>query len=512
MFARSIDAIKAFLGPVLRDRRGAAAVLLAVALIPMVGAVGLAVDSSLGYLLKTRMGKALDTAGLAAGRVALDANAEEVAQQFFDANFGVSNESVQVEPVEFDLDPTFRFVTLSTRATTPTQFMRVFGQETMTVSARSVIQRETTGMELALVMDNTGSMWNSDTKTNIAGTPFEAMRDAALDLVDILYGDEDEIDNLWVSLVPFVATVNIGPTRTNWLAAGDVPTQASTGSSDYTHFRPSATNGGWKGCVKARAYPWDTGNSTPSAHPFSSFFYPKTSTDNNYTWTTINDSYTGTNSARKGPNLGCGTPITPLTASKATIQAGINAMKPWRRGGTTGDLGLAWGWRTLSPNWRGLWGDADLPLDYNTDFMEKVVVILTDGNNEFYNLPDGSGGDPTTPSDFTAYGRVNAPGPVGLNVTTTGAGVSILNSRMLETCAAMKALVDGKPKVRIYTIIFTPAPRRTRRPSNLYRDLRDDAGDVLLRAGQRVAGRGLPGHRRPARQPPHRGVGGCCVP
>ena len=464
IFTRCIKAFRSF-GPVLGDRRGAAAVFLAVALVPMVGAVGLAIDSSIGYLLKTRMGKALDTAGLAAGRVALDDNAEEVAQQFFDANFGKSNDTVTVQPVDFELDPTFRFVTLSTTATTPTRFMRVFGHDTMTVSARSVIQRETTGMELALVMDNTGSMWDSDTKTNIAGTPFEAMRNAALDLVDILYGDEDEIDNLWVSLVPYVAAVNIGPSRTGWLAAGDVPTKASTGSSDYTHFRPSATNGAWKGCVMARAYPWDTDDSTPSAHPFSSLFYPKTSTDNNYTWTTINDSYTGTNSTRKSPNLGCATPITPLTASKTTIKAGINAMKPWRRGGTSGNLGLAWGWRTLSPNWRGLWGDADLPLDYNTDFMEKVVVILTDGNNEFYNLPDGSGGDPTTPSDFTAYGRVNAPGPVGLNKTTTAAGVTVLNSRMLETCAAMKALVAGKPKVRIYSIIFnsgTPPNTTTR--------------------------------------------------
>ena len=165
------------------------------------------------------MGKALDTAGLAAGRVALDANAEEVAQQFFDANFGTSNATSPWSRWSSSSTTPIRFVTLSTRATTPTLFMRVFGHDTMTVSARSVIQRETTGMELALVMDNTGSMWNSDTKTNIAGTPFEAMRDAALDLVDIIYGDEDELENVWVSLVPFVAAVNIGPSRTGWLAA-----------------------------------------------------------------------------------------------------------------------------------------------------------------------------------------------------------------------------------------------------------------------------------------------------
>ena len=131
-------------------------------------------------------------------------------------------------------------------------------------------------------------------------------------------------------------------------------------------------------------------------------------------------------------------------------------MRPWRRGGTTGNLGLVWGWRTISPDWRGLWGDADLPLDYGTDFMDKVVVILTDGNNEFYNLPDGSGGDPSTPSDFTAYGRVNAPGPVGLASSTTGAGVTILNNRMTAICTAMKA-----EKIKIYTIIFGGAPNAT---------------------------------------------------
>ena len=456
MPARSWSAVRALVAPVLADRRGVAAVFLAVALIPMVGAVGLAIDSSLGYLLRARMSKSLDAAGLAAGRKALDDDAEEIARAYFDANFGENLGDIELTDFQFDLDDEMRQVTLSAEARMPTYFMRVFGHDEMNVSARTVIERQTTGMELALVMDNTGSMWNSDTATNLAGTPFAAMRDAALNLVDIIYGEENELDNVWVSLVPYVAAVNIGPSRIGWLDASDTPTKASTGSSDYTHFRPSATGGAWKGCVMARAYPWDTDDSTPSEHPFRSFFYPKTSTDNNYTWTTINDSHTGTNQARKSPNLGCGTPITPLTKSRSTIDAGINAMRPWRRGGTTGNLGLVWGWRTISPDWRGLWGDADLPLDYGTDFMDKVVVILTDGNNEFYNLPDGSSGDPSTPSDFTAYGRVNAPGPVGLASSTTGGGVTILNNRMTAICTAMKA-----EKIKIYTIIFGGAPNAT---------------------------------------------------
>ena len=87
MVARFLSAILLCLGAVVGDRRGATAVFLAVSLVPLIGAVGLAVNSSIGYLLRTRMGKSLDTAGLAAGRIALDANAEAVAEQYFDANF-----------------------------------------------------------------------------------------------------------------------------------------------------------------------------------------------------------------------------------------------------------------------------------------------------------------------------------------------------------------------------------------------------------------------------------------
>ncbi|MBT6404824.1 MAG: Flp pilus assembly protein TadG, partial [Rhodospirillaceae bacterium] len=51
------------------------------------------------------------------------------------------------------------------------------------------------------------------------------------------------------------------------------------------------------------------------------------------------------------------------------------------------NLGLAWGWRVLSPAWQGLWGGAtpsELPLDYDTPLMDKVAIMLTDGVNQWY--------------------------------------------------------------------------------------------------------------------------------
>lgn len=407
----------------LQDRAGVSAVLVALMMIPIVGSVGLAINSSVGFTLKSRLSKSLDAAALAGGRVALSDNAEEIARQYFDANFGPTDGIVSLDDFHFELDESKEFVTLTAQATTPTYFMRIFGKDAMTVNARTVIQRQTTGMELALVMDITGSM---------RGSKFAAMKQASQDLVDIIFGDRSEIENLWVSLVPYVASVNIGPSRKNWLKTNDEVLK-----------KPSAFDPeGWRGCVMARANPFDTDDTPPAAQPFTSYRYPKTSdtADNNYP--PVKNEAIYDNLAR-GPNLACGAPIMGLTASKSVIDGALDAMLVSARGGTTSNLGLSWGWRTLSPRWRGLWGGttpATHPLDYHTENMEKVIVILTDGQNQFH---DNSSSNPPY-SDFTAYGRLD-----NLGTTNKDEGRKILDSRMSGTCTAMKSA-----GIRIYTITF----------------------------------------------------------
>ena len=461
MAFRVIEALRRRLGAVLRDRRGATAIMFAFMIVPIFASVGLAVDSSLGYLLKSRMSKSLDTAGLAAGRMALDAKAEDIAWSYFSANFHTSpGGAVDRANFRFDLSEDRRFVTLSAVGETPTLFMRVFGRDKMTVSARTRIRRETTGMEIALVLDNTGSMW---------GSKYTALRASAFDLISILYGTETEMENLWVSLVPYTATVNIGNTRTSWLRTDDRVRNAST-SDDFPAASP------WRGCVMARATPSDTGDTPPTGNStrFTSYYYAATTRTQDNNWppmvTSIADQNLGVEANRntaRSPNLGCASPIVPLTKSRATIEAGLAAMGPIHRGGTTGNLGLSWGWRAISPSWRGLWGGetpSDMPLDYGTPFMDKVVVILTDGENQFHDQDTGSG---TPASDFTAYGRIEAlVGATGTDDQKRTAGRVILDNRMTGTCAAMKA--EG---IRIYTIVFglTPGTAAHTRISALYR-------------------------------------------
>jgi hypothetical protein len=101
----------------------------------------------------------------------------------------------------------------------------------------------------------------------------------------------------------------------------------------------------------------------------------------------------------RGPNLGCPRAILPLTRDKTPILQQIAALRHTHRGGTMANLGLQMGWATLSPRWRNDWNLGEfregnrLPLDYNTRNMRKAIVLMTDGNNEWYDWPEGAPGD-----------------------------------------------------------------------------------------------------------------------
>jgi hypothetical protein len=413
-------------------------------------------------------------------------------------------------------------------------------------------------MELVLVMDNTGSMRGNGGMT--------AMKPAATELVNILYGDRETVPNFWVGVVPYAATVNIGNQHADWLISQAYDADAAWQNADpdnetqfgyhADHFLPTT----WKGCVEARAFPRDSNDDPPdvegwyphlwrttlrryenTAWPYSPTQFVKVvrSTSVSHTnpsnviyqqggpsgtptivqykrsnratwgrWLNGDNDWdpNGLESALKldndlyqnegtGPNLGCGPAITPLVASKSTIVAAIAEMAPWHRGGTMANLGLAWGWRVLSPRWRGIWdGDLpdELPLDYNDNLttsinenvMEKVIILLTDGNNEWYDYPGisfkwgggacssgsedchytGLPGDNaynqsgtsynfqnTWPgADYTAYGRLSE-GRLG--TTNKSTANNILDDRMLDMCETMK-----DQGIIIYTMTFGPSP------------------------------------------------------
>ena len=514
-----------------RDRRGGVAALFGLAIIPLFAAIGLAVDTGRGFMIRSKLSYAIDSAGLAGGRAFEQDNREQEILMFFNANFPsdyMGSELAEGHPV-ITFDDEENTVTIEAQVTMPTRFMRLAGIEEIDVAARTVIQRELRGMELVLVMDNTGSMRG--------GGKMDAMKDAAQDLIDILYGSREEVPNFWVGLVPYAATVNIGTQHVDWLIQqaydADAPWQnADPDSSERfgyhaDHFQPTT----WKGCVEARTFPNDSNDATPDIEGWYPHLWRTTlrrfenpdwdepgdltgdgevdqddydvyyDEDDEETWGEyLNgdndwdpdgplsdlDESNGAENEGTGPNLGCGPAITPLVADKTTVSAAIAEMQPWHRGGTFSNLGLAWGWRVISPAWRGLWdGDdpANMPLDYDEPNMEKVVILLTDGTNQWYDwpgdkwttdgedhysglpgrskYPNSSSLDDDYPgADYTAYGRLSE-GRLG--TTNNNLVDDQIDVRMLAMCTAMKAT-----DIIIYTITFGSSPNSS--TQNLFRD------------------------------------------
>ncbi|MCC7426688.1 MAG: pilus assembly protein [Alphaproteobacteria bacterium] len=469
----------------LRSRRGTIAMTAGLLAIPVMITVGMGVDLARVFYVRSRLINAVDAGALAGAREITSPTRDNQVRSFFWANFdmtapnstiGVLNSSV----ISLTVTPNADNSNLRVRgeARVPLVFMPIVGIGTWDVAAEAVARRAERQMELALVLDITGSM--------ATGNRIGALRDAATDLVDIVFGPEAVSTNLRVSVVPYTATVNLGPTRSAWLGGG----------VDYTQYQNSPF--GWKGCVEARHTGGnDMNDAPPAVAPFTPFLWRSTSTtnymtpaparritgDNEWQPNTITEQnqHTLGNRAR-GPNLGCGLPVLPLTDTKANAQNLIAQFVPTYRGGTMANLGLQAGWFTISPNWRGLWGDPARPFDYNANFTDKVVVLMTDGNNEWYDWPgesatglsgapgqywdpqanNGNGATRTFngDADYTAYGRL-LENRLGLAANTRANATTEINRRMGLLCDAMK-----RQGIIMYTITFANNNAATQ---NLYR-------------------------------------------
>ena len=469
-----------------RAKGGVIAVIFALAAIPIVMSIAAAIDFGRAYVVKTELGEALDKAALAVAvsRNATDEQIEAIFQGYFDANFPQDLGSV----VSLSKEQTESTITLTATASVETAFLKVINVDTIEVSGTSTVVIETTGLEVALVLDNTGSMQ--------FGSPsrISSLRTAANDLVDILFGEQTSPDNLKVALVPFVATVNIG---------NDDNSRQLVRFPDIDNVYPNVSDTEWKGCVEAREAPNDVldifleGDATQGewapyyweAEPVlvrtnglfracanlwwlpgfslssitcnkNSFGSPPKCGDQLPTGrspTNFTDDIgffepsqslffevDATPKTTRGPNQACPDPVVPLTNNKATLQSAIDQMQPWEGNGTMSHLGAAWGWRILSPE-----APFQEGLPYSQSDNNKAMIILTDGSNLVTSQSSFCQNEVNAKytSHYTAYGYTSE-GRLGTN-TSENAINTELNNRLLQVCTNIK-----DTGIIVYTITF----------------------------------------------------------
>ena len=139
------------------DERGVAAYLAAAFFMTFLTVAGVAVDVGQLLVAKYRLAAAIDAAALnvAATPGLTAAQAQSQAQAFVDANF-TSQSKARLSAISVQLGSTTVSITATT--TVNTALVKVLGYRTLSTTVTNQVAYAQNNIEVALVLDNTGSM------------------------------------------------------------------------------------------------------------------------------------------------------------------------------------------------------------------------------------------------------------------------------------------------------------------------------------------------------------------
>lgn len=246
----------------LRNRDANVAMMFALSLIPVTIAAGAGLDLTRAMIVKSNLSEALDAAALSVASTSglTTAQMQSQAQAYFNANYTVS--ANYGTPATVTVTPGTQSVTVSTSVPMPTTLMGVAGIHTVDVRASSTVVWGQTKIWVALVLDNTGSMCQSDTSPNAgspcpnpgSGTKIASLQAASHNLLTMLQNASANAGDVKVAIIPFVKDVNIGTSNagaswidwTSWDAANgtcDISTKHSQSSCTSTYGTWTWTSG-----------------------------------------------------------------------------------------------------------------------------------------------------------------------------------------------------------------------------------------------------------------------------
>lgn len=422
-----------------RQTYGAIAIVFALTAPVIIGSAGMAVDYASAYLVQQRLAQAVDAAALAGAATSTDqASITQKVNEFFAINFPPEKLGVTLIP---EVYVTGGQVKVKGNATYETMFLSVIGIEYINVEAQTIVQREVKGLEVVLVLDNTGSMSDFD---NIS-----KLRTAACEFVEILYGTydseatEDCLDRyddyveaknsyIKVGLVPYSTSVNVGSYGFGFDDSGNSYDTAFLNNPQGLTFNNDSTD---DICVLEdddgtdvldQDGPWDMYRwceDRDTGDPVCEFIDDYSCVWYDSTGSCLFVQYNpGVQEILRRPEYACPrASILPMTEDMTALKGRIGEMQA--SGWTFGNIGMVWGWRMLSPDYPFTEGVA-----WNNTGWRKVIVMMTDGDN-------------VRSSPYGAY---------GFNDEHSLDSSSDLDGRLEDVCENM----DTQDSVTVYTITF----------------------------------------------------------
>jgi Flp pilus assembly protein TadG len=238
---------KRSLGALSRNERGSTYAMIAAAIVPLVGFVGMGLDLGRAYLTSSRLQSSVDTATLAAVRmeqlypgIGATPGPKTIAivNDFLTANMPIGYVGATRLAPTITVTRAGDEVTVQVEVdgTVPTTLMNVFGFRTMPIGAKAKgVAGKTlpTAVEAMLVLDNTGSMDGNGGMV--------ALRDSVKEFLKIVYGTSETRANFAIGMMPYNVIVNVGRL---------LPATMVEQVDGFTN-KAATDPYGWKGCVLA---------------------------------------------------------------------------------------------------------------------------------------------------------------------------------------------------------------------------------------------------------------------
>jgi Flp pilus assembly protein TadG len=258
------------------DREGSILPIFAIAVIPLIGFVGVAVDFIRAGSARAEMQAALDGTALMLSKDAPKLNSTDLqkrATEYFNSLFSRPEASgITVTPTYSVSNSTYTLKVAATGSVDGT-FARVLGVQTLSIGGSSEVTWGIKRLELALALDNTGSMSSNNKMTEL--------KKAAKELLDTLYKAAKSSGDIKVAVIPFATDVNVGTNNVgaSWLDwsewddenGHDQATTTCDGKggkkkkcTTSTSWVPDSHTT-WNGCVMDRNHPNDVQDSSPAS-------------------------------------------------------------------------------------------------------------------------------------------------------------------------------------------------------------------------------------------------------
>jgi Flp pilus assembly protein TadG len=463
------------------DEKGVVAVIFAITFSAIFLAVAVAIDYARTQTEVVRVQNAVDAAALAAShRLGLpdqDVTGRQDADAYFKVNTSKHKDVGVLKGVVMDADK--GEVIATAKGNMLTSLLKAVGIKNIGFGSSATVKKGKGTVEVALVLDNSGSM---------AGQPLNDLIVAAKNLASVLYAGYEGSDKVKVGVVPFAGAVNVGATYQGaaWIdSRGLSPAHYENFAEQRTRFQLFGALGvGGGGGVGGRPPPHPRTDSVPMQSLPASLFVPMFAPDepdpanaegngyaNNYlsdtggrcvppTPTCVHTSRRGrctswstpavpaaeaqartckydggTVAGADGPNALCDSrPILPLTESKSAVEAVLAQMRA--KGSTNILEGLMWGWRLLSPEEPFTEGRP-----YSDPENSKYLILMTDGENNHQAAANHN------KSIYHAFGYASN-GRLG-STATSSALIGQMNSKTRAACENAKAA-----GINVYTIAF----------------------------------------------------------